>query len=108
MKELKLRKRTTTILILLLVVIEAHTSGCIDQDLHGTYINQNKTENYLQLNTDHTYYVHQTPNTYSGTWYQCKDKIMLNIPFLPTDYPLLILNEGDVLQDMDGEKWIRE
>jgi len=105
---MKLKRNTTILLILLLIGIEVHTSGCIDKDPHGTYINQNKTENYLQLNTDHTYHVHQTPNTYSGTWYRYKDKIMLNIPFLPTDYPLKIIGNGDILQDMEGDKWIRK
>jgi len=90
------------IIILGLLIVTASMSGCLSS-VTGTYVHEDKPDEYLILGDDRTFFVHQE-NAFGGSYHIDQGNLYLLIPL----GSLKLHKDGDVWIDADGDRWIKK
>ena len=99
---MKIKKSISVILILVVFL----AGGCLDSGLESgiekKYINSNQPTDYLELNSDGTFFVYQTSGSYYGTYEVKDDEIRLIFKSGTVQVGKI---KGNTIIDPDGEVW---
>ena len=99
-----MNKSKSIFLIITILLI----SGCLESGVEGKYVSTGDPDDYLELNSDGTFFVHQNKDggTYSGTYKINDDQIFLMVD------PYGMVAEGRIegknLIDPEGGIWKKE
>ncbi len=98
--------------ILILLLIGVVLSGCINNNISGKYYNENKPKDYIEIFDDGTFIknVYDSGKNYSlsGTYRIDKDAIILKYEMFGTVDELQIIENGKILKDDKGERYIKK
>lgn len=90
------------ILILGLLIVAASVTGCMSS-VDGTYIHEDKPDEYLILGADRTYFVHQE-DSFGGSYRIDRNNLYLLVPL----GSLKLRKDDNVWIDADGDRWIKK
>lgn len=95
---IKMRKSISIVLILAAFLVV----GCLESGIQGKYIDTEEPNQYMELNSDGTFFVYQDSGSFSGT-YEVKDDTIRLI--LPNGMTVVGKIEGNNLIDPEGVTW---
>ena len=94
-----MKKSMSAVLILAVFLV----GGCLELCIEGKYVNTKHPEDYMELNSDGTFFVYQEiRGSFSGTYEVKDDKIRLILPNGRVEVGKI---EGNTIIDPEGEVW---
>jgi len=92
-------------IIAIVLLLTALSQGCIDQttSVEGRYVSEVNPDAYLELRSDGQFVVNQD-RSFSGEYTVGGDTVKLIYTF----GSFVLVVDGNMLIDEDGERWIRE
>lgn len=91
-------------IVLLILLMLSSTLGCLDNNLHGTYISEQDENSFLKLNENNIYTLYEDGNVYVDHYDYDRDRVYLSMPLGGTG---IMRNTSQILVDKDGERWIK-
>ena len=94
-----MKKSMSAVLILVVFLV----GGCLESGIEGKYVSTKYPSDYMELNSDGTFFVYQEiRGSFSGTYEVKDDKIRLVLPNGRADEGKI---EGNNIIDSDGDVW---
>ncbi|MBC8445585.1 MAG: hypothetical protein H8D74_00145, partial [Chloroflexi bacterium] len=99
------RSRKFLLWLITVLIILALVVGCSPCSACGTYVNQDNSEEYLELKKDGIFYLKEIGVGFTGEWEIEEDVLTLSFPQLG----LAIRGKltGDTIIDEEGKIWVR-
>ena len=94
-------------LALMLLVALGGTFGCGTGSISGTYVNEDNSEEYLELNGDGTLYLKEYGVGLTGNWKIEGDVITLSFPSMMGIAAKAEI-KGNKIYDEDGKVWVKK
>ena len=94
-----MKKSMSAVLILAIFLV----GGCLESGIEGKYVNtKHPEENYMELNSDGTFFLYQEiRGSFSGTYEVKDDKIHFIYPYATEICKI----EGNTIIDPEGNVW---
>ncbi len=93
-----MKKSMCVVLILAVFLV----GGCLESSIEGKYVNTASPGDYMELNSDGTFFIHGNDIGVSGT-YEVKDNTVRFI--FPNGITFVGKLEGNTIIDPDGDVW---
>jgi hypothetical protein len=103
-----MKKASIALVLILAVMLVAGIAcdGITPCEVCGTYVNQEKPSDFLELEADGTFYNEEGGIGFIGTWEVEGNTITLQLEDLP--FATRVTVQGNTIIDPDGERWVKQ
>jgi len=99
------RKILLIVLVMTLLVTSGAVIGCGAVGISGTYVNEDNSDEYLELNEDGTFYLKEMGLGLDGEWEVKDDELRLHFTMGLVATAEI---EGNKIYDEDGKAWVKQ